>query len=82
MGVDISPDVAQAYIVEMLQGIPSECYMDDVGVWNNGIFKDHMAIIDRILQRFQQRNMKWNPLKWSWAVQERIFLDIGWLQPL
>ena len=55
MGVKISPDVAQAYMVDMLQGIPSECYMDDVGVWNNVSFKDHMAIIYRILQRFQKK---------------------------
>ena len=80
MGVKISPDVAQAYMVEMLQGIPSECYMDDVGVWTNGSFKDHMAIIDRILQRFQQKNMKCNPLKCSWAVQETDFLGY-WMTP-
>ena len=74
MGFKISPDVAQAYMVEMLQGIPSECYMDDVGMWNNGSFKDHMAIIDQILQRLQQKNMKCNPLKCSWEFQETYFL--------
>ena len=80
MGVNISPDVAQAYMVEMLQGTPSECFMDDMGVWTNVSFKDHMAIIDQILQRFQKNNMKYNPLKWSWAVQETDFLGY-WMTP-
>ena len=80
MGVKISPNVAQAYMVEMLPGIPSECYMDDVGVWTNGSFKDHMAIINRILQCFQQNNIKCNPLKFSWAVQETDFLGY-WMTP-
>ena len=74
MGVKISPDVAQAYMVEMLQGIPSECYMDDVDMCTNGSFKEHMAIINQILQSSQQNNMKCNPLKCSWEVQETYFL--------
>ena len=78
MGVKISPNVAQAYMVEMLQGIPSECYMDDVGVWTNCSFKDHMAIIYQIQQRFQQNNMKCNPLKCSWEFQETGFL-VYWM---
>ena len=49
-------------------------------MWTNGSFKDHMAIIDRILQRFQQNNMKYNPLKCSWAVQETYFIGC-WMTP-
>ena len=80
MGVKISPDVAQAYMVEMLQGIPSECYMDDVDMCTNGSFKEHMAIINQILQISQQNEMKCNPLKCSWEVQETYFLGY-WMTP-
>ena len=80
MAVNISPDVAHAYMVEMLQGIPSEFYMDDVGVWTNVSFKDHIAIIYQTLQRLKQNNMKYNPLKCSWAVQETDFLGY-WTTP-
>ena len=54
--------------------------MDDLGVWTNGIFKDHMSIVDRIVQRFQQNNMKCNPLKCNWEVQETDFLGY-WTTP-
>ena len=35
MGVKISPDVAQAHMTEMLQGIKCSVYMDDVGIWTD-----------------------------------------------
>ena len=80
MGVKISPDVAQSHMAEMLQGIDCECYLDDVGVWTEGSFRDHLDTIDTLLDRFQKYNMKCNPLKCEWAVKETDFLGF-WMTP-
>jgi len=80
MGVKISPDVAQAHMTEMLQGITCSVYMDDVGIWTNGSFDQHLEILDKVMSRFHQNNMKCNPLKCSWAVKETDFLGY-WMTP-
>ena len=36
MGVNISQDIAQSYMAEMLHGIDCKYYMDDVGIWSDG----------------------------------------------
>ena len=38
MGVKISPDVAQAHMTDMLQGITCSVYMDDVGILTDDSF--------------------------------------------
>ena len=81
MGVKISPDVAQHQMTEMLQGIPNtSCYIDDVGIWTKGTFSEHLDIVDAVLKRFSNNNMKCNPLKCDWAVQETDFLGF-WITP-
>lgn len=80
MGVKISPDVAQYHITNMLQGIDCSCYMDDVGIWTNGTFEEHLQVIDKVLSRFNEYNMKCNPLKCEWAVKETDFLGF-WMTP-
>ena len=77
MGVKISPDVAQAYMSEILHGLDCAIYMDDVGIWTFGSFDEHLAVLDRVLERFHKYNLKCNPLKCSWAVKETNFL--GWI---
>ena len=73
MGVKISPDVAQYIMTDMLQGIDCSSYMDDVGIWTNGTFENHLEVVDNVLLRFADNNMKCNPLKCSWAVQETVY---------
>ena len=81
MGVKISPDVAQQYMTEMLQGIPNtSCYIDDVGIWTKGTFSENLDVVDAFLERFSKKNMKCNPLKCDWAVQETDFLGF-WIIP-
>ena len=81
MGVKISPDVAQQFMVDMLQGIPNCCcYIDDLGIWTDGSFNDHLAVVDMVLSRLHTNNMKCNPLKCEWFVQETDFLGF-WMTP-
>ena len=54
--------------------------MDDVGIWTNGSFQEHLAVIEQVLQRFAANNLKCNPLKCSWAVKETDFLGY-WMAP-
>ena len=74
MGVKVSPDVAQNIMEEVLTGITCSIYMDDVGIWTDGSFQEHLAVIEQVLQRFAANNLKCNPLKCSWAVKETDFL--------
>ena len=80
MGVKVSPDIAQAAMAKMLYGIDCSAYMDDVGIWSNGTFEQHLKIVDKVLERFQKNNMKCNPLKCEWAVKETDFLGF-WMTP-
>ena len=50
MGVKISPDVAQRFMMDMLQGIPNCCcYIDDLGIWTNGTFDNHLKVVNLVL---------------------------------
>eukprot|EP00957_Ditylum_brightwellii_P167323 12737903-Ditylum_brightwellii.AAC.1 len=68
MGLKIAPDVAQAIVEEFLHGKDVETYLDDVGIFSNGDFKDHMKIVAKVLQQLQENNMKVNPLKCKWGI--------------
>ena len=81
MGVKISPDIAQRFMVDMLQGIPNCCcYIDDLGIWTDGSFEDHLAVVDLVLSRLHSNNMKCKPLKCKWFVKETDFLGF-WMRP-
>ena len=81
MGVKISPDVAQRFMNDMLRGIPNCCcYIDDLGIWTNGTFDEHLKVVDLVLSRLHSNNMKCNPLKCEWFVKETDFLGF-WMTP-
>ena len=79
-GVNISPYVAPSYMAEILHVVDCEYYMDDVGIWSDGSFEDHLQIVDKFLSRFSEFNMKCNPLKCDWGVKETDFL-VFWMTP-
>ena len=79
MGLKTSPDVAQAMIEKILDGLDVDAYIDDIGIFSNS-WEDHMKIIDAVLHRLQENGMKVNPLKCEWCVQETDFLGY-WLTP-
>ena len=74
MGVKVSPDVAQNLMEEILSGIDCSIYMDDVGIWTNRSFEEHLSIVEQVLQKLAENNLKCNPLDYSWAVKETDFL--------
>ena len=64
MGVKVSPDVVQQHMTDILQGITNTSWhIDDVGIWTKGTFPDHLDVVDAVLKRFSNNNMKYKPLK-------------------
>ena len=80
MGVKISGDVAQHIMTKMLEGLDCECYIDDVGIWTNGDFYEHVDLVDQVLKQFADNAMQCNPLKSEWMVKEIDFLG-HWMTP-
>eukprot|EP00957_Ditylum_brightwellii_P057742 4378033-Ditylum_brightwellii.AAC.1 len=63
MGLKVSSDIAQALIEEILRGLGVETYINDVGVFTNGSFEDHMTVVHFVLRRLEENGCKINPLK-------------------
>eukprot|EP00957_Ditylum_brightwellii_P029896 2262007-Ditylum_brightwellii.AAC.1 len=80
MGVKIAPDEVQAVIEEILHGMGIDAYMDDVGIFSNGTFEDHMKLVGMVLKHLEDNGMKINPLKCKWGVKETDFLG-HWITP-
>ena len=57
---------------EILQGLDVTC-IDGLRIWTNGIFNEHLALVDKVLQRIAD-SLKTNPLKYDWGVKETDFL--------
>eukprot|EP00957_Ditylum_brightwellii_P128271 9783356-Ditylum_brightwellii.AAC.1 len=67
MRVKITPDEAQAVIEEILHGMGIDAYMDDVGIFSNRTFEDHMELVGKVLKCLEDNGMKVNPLKCEWG---------------
>jgi transposase InsO family protein len=74
MGVCVSPYAAQAEMERILNGLDCVVYLDDIGIWSNDSYEEHMAIVTKILERLAKNNLKTNPLKCEWAVKKTDFL--------
>ena len=74
MGVCVSPYAAQAEIERILYELDCTVYLDDIGYWTRGTYDEHMTGVWKILKRLAKNNLKTNPLKCEWAVQETNFL--------
>ena len=80
MGVKISPDVAQAIIMKVFHDVKVVCYINDLGIWTNGAYDEHLQLIDQVLARLLENGLKCNPLKCAWCVKETDFLGY-WMTP-
>jgi len=78
--VKISPDVGQSLIKKILDGLDIEAFICDLGIWTDGTFDEHLAIVDKVLERLHKNGTKCNPLKCEWFVQETDFLGY-WMAP-
>ena len=43
-------------------------------IWTNGTFDEHLVLVDKVLQRITDNNLKTNPLKCNWGVKQTNFL--------
>ena len=76
MRINISPDEAQAIMEEILQGSGVTCYINDLGIWTNGTFDEHLELVKKILHRIAESNLKTNPLKCNWESKKLTSLDM------
>ena len=60
---------------EIIQGLDITYYIDDLGIWTNGTFDEHLESVDKVLQRIIESNLKTNPLKCDWGVMQTDFLE-------
>ena len=54
--------------------------MDDVCIWTNGTFQSHLQVVEQVLKKFAENNLKCDPLEYSWIVKETSFLGY-WMTP-
>ena len=77
MGICTSPDIAQEHISKILKDVLAKdvvVYIDNLAIWSDTSYEEHLELFDRCLQQLQDGRMRCNPLKCSWAVQENNFL--------
>lgn len=75
MGLNISPDLFHGKVSTIfadMQGVRS--YMDDLLVWSNGSYEEHLEKLDEVLNRLQSKDLAVNALKSYWAVEEVDYL--------
>ena len=75
MGVACSPDIFQAKIYELLGDIDgTKAYIDDILVVKKGTFDEHLTQLDEIFRRCRKANLKMNPLKCRFGLNEIDYL--------
>ena len=62
MGLKPAPDVAQSIIEEILAGLDTKKYIDDIGIFSE-TWEEHIEKIEKVLLRLQEAGCKVNPLK-------------------
>jgi hypothetical protein len=75
MGLSVSPDLLQSKMAQLFSDCSNiKIYMDDILIFSNGSFEEHLKQVDMALQRLQSKNMAVNVLKSYWAVSEVDYL--------
>lgn len=75
MGLSISPDIFQERMAKLFGDLPwVKVYIDDLLIFSDGSYKDHMRKVDKVLERLKSKNLAVNALKSFWAVREVDYL--------
>jgi hypothetical protein len=75
MGVMQSPDWFQSMMTQLLQDMEEvEVFIDDIIVFTNGFYEDHLKVVQRVLQHLEDNGFTVNPRKCKFAVQETDYL--------
>jgi len=75
MGLSISPDLFQAHMQMLLADLSFvKVYLDDVLIFRNGSYEDHMKKVTQVLMRLHSKNLAVNAKKSFWAVKEVDYL--------
>jgi hypothetical protein len=65
MGIKQSPDIAQAAMEDLFQGVEEvDVYIDDVGIFSNS-WKEHVASLSKVLSILEAANFTVNSLKYT-----------------
>ncbi|KAG7357555.1 reverse transcriptase RNA-dependent DNA polymerase [Nitzschia inconspicua] len=75
MGLCVSPDIFQANMARLFADMPNvRVYIDDILIFTNGSYEDHLHQVRRALTKLQSKNMAVNVEKSYWAVKEVDYL--------
>ena len=75
MGLNISPDVFQQRMTQLFSDKPFvKAYLDDLLVFSNGSYEDHLKKVEEVLARLNSKGMQVNARKSFWAVDEVDYL--------
>ena len=81
MGISCAPDHCQEIMTEIFEDLEDvEVFIDDIGIFTDGTYEQHMATIREVLRRLDINGFTVNPLKCEWCVQETDWLGY-WLTP-
>ena len=75
MGLSISPDFFQKCMTQLFGDLPFvKCYLDDIAIFSNGTYEDHMEKVSIVLQHLKEKGLQINARKCFWAQQEVDYL--------
>jgi hypothetical protein len=75
MGLCVSPDIFQEHMFKLFADIPwIKVYIDDILIFSNGTYEDHMEKVKIALERLRSKNLAVNAEKSYWAVKEVDYL--------
>ena len=75
MGVNVSPDVFQEKMSELMEGLEfARTYLDDLLIISNGSFDDHLQQLDTVLHRLRLAGLKINVEKSAFFAPEIEYL--------
>jgi Reverse transcriptase (RNA-dependent DNA polymerase) len=75
MGLCNSPDIFQEKMAELMDGLDDvRAYIDDCLIISKGTYEDHLADVDKVLQRLKDAGLKVNANKSAFAQAQLEYL--------